>query len=80
VEASNQVADLLHRAADVAVRMTRPVQQSLVAIKAGEIEIGLYATENYLTRRGGAQPAWRAPPVTARLRLDDAERDLAAVP
>jgi DNA-binding transcriptional LysR family regulator len=52
VEASNQVADLLHRAADVAVRMTRPVQQSLVAIKAGEIEIGLYATENYLTRRG----------------------------
>jgi DNA-binding transcriptional LysR family regulator len=52
IEASNQVVDLLHRAADIAVRMTRPVQQSLVAVKAGEIEIGLYATPDYLARRG----------------------------
>lgn len=55
VEASNHVADLLHRAADIAVRMTRPVQQSLVAVKAGEIEIGLFAAEGYLSRRGRPQ-------------------------
>lgn len=52
IEASDQVADLLHRAADVAVRMTRPVQQALVAVKAGEVELGLYATPAYLEHRG----------------------------
>lgn len=52
VEASNRTADLLHRAADIAVRMAAPVQQSLVAIKAGEVQLGLYAAPDYVARRG----------------------------
>lgn len=52
VEASDRTVDLLQRAADVAVRTTDPVQQSLVATKAGEIDIGLYASPGYVARRG----------------------------
>jgi DNA-binding transcriptional LysR family regulator len=35
--------------------MTRPVQQSLLAVKCGEVEIGLFATPDYLARRGRPQ-------------------------
>jgi DNA-binding transcriptional LysR family regulator len=44
--------DLLHRAADIAVRMAPPQQQNLLAVKAGEVEFGLFAAPAYVARRG----------------------------
>lgn len=52
---SNRVQDLLHREADVAVRMTRPEQDLLVARRIGEIALGLYAHPDYLARHGSPQ-------------------------
>ena len=52
VEGSDRTVDLLQREADVAVRTANPAQQSLVAAKAGEIEIGLYGSPDYVGRRG----------------------------
>ena len=49
---SNRNEDLLRRDADVAVRMVRPTQQGLVTRRVGAIELGLYATRDYLERRG----------------------------
>lgn len=49
--------DLARREADVAVRLTRPQDVSLVARKVGEIAISLYAAEGYLARRGLPDPA-----------------------
>ena len=50
--ASNQLTNLLRREADIAVRMVRPAQQSLVARKLGEIGVGAYAHRAYLERHG----------------------------
>lgn len=50
--ASNQITNLLRRDADIAVRMTRPEQASLVARKLGEVGLGAYAHERYLRRAG----------------------------
>jgi DNA-binding transcriptional LysR family regulator len=52
ISASNMVDDLLQRQADIAVRMTQPVQQSLIARKMPSIPIGLHAHADYLARRG----------------------------
>jgi len=49
---SNRVQDLLQREADIAVRMTAPRQEQLVARKIGTIELGLHAAPDYLARRG----------------------------
>lgn len=49
---TNRVQDLLHREADIAVRMTSPQQQQLVARRVGDIELGLHASESYLERHG----------------------------
>jgi DNA-binding transcriptional LysR family regulator len=49
---SNQVSNLLRREADIAVRMVRPEQASLVARKLGEVSLGAYAHRSYLARRG----------------------------
>ncbi|WP_342362265.1 LysR family transcriptional regulator [Terrarubrum flagellatum] len=49
---SNRLDDLLQREADVAVRMTPPTQQALVAKRIGAIELGLHARRDYLDRRG----------------------------
>jgi len=49
--------DLRRREADVAVRLTRPSEASLVARKVGDIAISLYASEGYVARRGLADPA-----------------------
>ena len=49
--------DLARREADLAVRLTRPKEESLVARKVGEIAITLYASEAYLARRGLPDPA-----------------------
>lgn len=49
---SNLPQDLLHREADIAVRMFRPRQAQLIAVKIGEVEVGLHATQAYLDRSG----------------------------
>jgi len=48
---SNQVQDLLQREADIAVRMTPPKQDQLVARRVGAIELGLHASPAYLARQ-----------------------------
>jgi DNA-binding transcriptional LysR family regulator len=50
--ASNQITNLLRREADIAVRMVRPEQTSLVARKLGTLGIGAYAHDRYLRRAG----------------------------
>ena len=47
-----QVLNLLQREADIAVRLSRPLQPDLVARKVGELAFGLYASRAYLERRG----------------------------
>ena len=49
---SDALVDLLRREADIAVRMTEPTQSALVAQKAGDIRLGLFARDDYLARRG----------------------------
>jgi len=49
---SNKIEDLTRRDADIAVRMQRPTQNSLVAKKVGELTIAFYATADYIARRG----------------------------
>jgi DNA-binding transcriptional LysR family regulator len=50
--ASNQISNLLRREADIAVRMVRPQQTSLVARKLGELPIVSAAHSSYLQARG----------------------------
>lgn len=52
VVASNTVTNLLRREADIAVRMVRPAQSSLIARRVGDVQIGAYARKDYLRRRG----------------------------
>lgn len=49
---SNAPDDLLRRDADIAVRMTRPVQAGLVASKVGTVGLGLYAHQRWIARNG----------------------------
>jgi len=49
---SDSLEDLLKREADIAVRMTNPTQESLVARHIGEIPLGLFAHRRYLERHG----------------------------
>jgi DNA-binding transcriptional LysR family regulator len=56
--ASNQISNLLRREADIALRMVRPVQGSLVARKLADIPITACAHKSYLQRAGTPrQPA-----------------------
>lgn len=50
--ASNQLSNLLRREADIALRMVRPAQSSLVARKLGAVRIVAAAHEGYLARAG----------------------------
>jgi DNA-binding transcriptional LysR family regulator len=50
--ASNVLTNLLRREADIAVRMVRPEQGSLIARKLGDIAIVAAAHESYLARAG----------------------------
>jgi len=50
--ASNQLTNLLRREADIAVRMVRPAQGSLVARKLAEVQIIAAAHQSYLDRAG----------------------------
>jgi DNA-binding transcriptional LysR family regulator len=49
---SNRNEDLLRRDADIAVRMVRPRQKSLVARRIGKSAIGFYAHRNYAEKYG----------------------------
>jgi DNA-binding transcriptional LysR family regulator len=49
---TNRVQDLLRREADIAVRMTPPRQEQLIARRIGAIKVGLHAHRDYLARRG----------------------------
>lgn len=55
VSASNRTEDLLHREADIAVRMVRPVQNGLVARRLGAMVLGLFGRADYLDRVGRPQ-------------------------
>lgn len=49
---NNRTDDLLRRDADIAVRMTRPRQDGLVARKLGHVALGLYAHRRYVAKHG----------------------------
>jgi DNA-binding transcriptional LysR family regulator len=49
---SNEIADLLRRDADIAVRMVRPTQTPLLTQRIGRTRLGLYAHRDYLERHG----------------------------
>lgn len=49
---SNAVSDLLRREADIAIRMVRPTQSSLVARRIGQVSVVVCAHRDYLVRRG----------------------------
>ncbi|MDH2051095.1 LysR family transcriptional regulator [Achromobacter marplatensis] len=50
--ATNRVQNLLLREADIAVRMTPPKQEQLIARPVGKVLIGLYAHKDYLLQHG----------------------------
>lgn len=52
---SNRVQDLLQREADIAVRMTQPKQEQLIARRVGQVNLGFHAHQQYLQRRGTPQ-------------------------
>src|SRR5690554_6090695 len=49
---SNRTDDLIRRDADIAIRMIRPTQSSLVARKAGSVKIGLHGHRNLIEKHG----------------------------
>jgi len=52
LQISNHTQDLLKRDADIAIRNTEPLQDALIARRAGTISLGLFAHADYLTRYG----------------------------
>jgi DNA-binding transcriptional LysR family regulator len=52
IVSSNAVQNLLRREADIAIRMVRPDQGSLIARKVGEVAIGAWAHTDYLAEHG----------------------------
>ncbi|MFO1328593.1 MAG: LysR family transcriptional regulator [Rubrivivax sp.] len=69
--ASNALSNLLRREADIALRMVRPAQASLVARKLGEVPIVAAAHRDYLARQGTP----RTPADLLRHRLIGYDRD-----
>lgn len=51
IVASNATDNLLEREADIAVRMTKPLQDTLVARHLGDLKMGGYASKAYLQRK-----------------------------
>jgi DNA-binding transcriptional LysR family regulator len=52
---SNSVSNLLLREADIALRMVRPEQNSLVTRQIGQVRVRAFASTDYLQRRGTPQ-------------------------
>lgn len=69
--ASNQITNLLRREADIAVRMARPEQGSLVARRLADLPIVACAHQRYLERAGTP----RQPPDLVNHRLIGYDRD-----
>ena len=69
--ASNELTNLLRREADIAVRMVRPAQASLIARKLGEIEIVAAAHSAYLAKA----PPLHGPDDLRKHRLVGFDRD-----
>jgi DNA-binding transcriptional LysR family regulator len=49
---SDNLEDLLNREVDIAVRMTQPMQEALLARRIGVLPLGLFAHSRYLERHG----------------------------
>jgi DNA-binding transcriptional LysR family regulator len=49
---SNKVQDLVRREIDIAVRMTSPKQDVLLATRVGDVPLGLYAHKTYVDQHG----------------------------
>jgi DNA-binding transcriptional LysR family regulator len=49
---SDLTDNLLMREADIAVRMFQPAQAELISKKVGSVDLGMFASSAYLTRRG----------------------------
>lgn len=52
---TDTVEDILHRKADIAVRMAEPSQEALVVRRIGQIPLGLFGHRGYLDRHGTPQ-------------------------
>lgn len=52
LSATNEIENLMRRDADIAIRMTRPEQEGLIAQRIGAVEVGLFATRGYIARHG----------------------------
>ena len=52
VNIDNRNVDLFRREADIAVRLLRPEQPSLICRKVGKLHFGLYANHTYLEKHG----------------------------
>jgi DNA-binding transcriptional LysR family regulator len=49
---SNRLQDVVRREVDIAVRMTPPQQEVLLATRVGDVPLGLHAHRSYLDRHG----------------------------
>jgi DNA-binding transcriptional LysR family regulator len=72
---TNAPSDLLRRDADIAIRMTQPKQQALLAKAIGRIRLGFYAHRDYLT---GSAPI-RTPADLASHAVIGFDRDAASL-
>lgn len=54
---SNRNEDLIRRDADLAVRMVRPTQEGLVSRRIGQVELGLFASAEYLAQHRAPKDA-----------------------
>jgi len=54
---SNRSEDILRREADIAVRMVKPTQASLIARKLGQLRLALHAAPRYLAAHGTPRTA-----------------------
>jgi DNA-binding transcriptional LysR family regulator len=52
---TNETVDLLRRDADIAVRMIKPEQKSLIARRAGKVMLAFHASREYIDRFGMPQ-------------------------
>jgi len=53
--ASDQSGNLLQREADIALRMYQPTQQDVITKKLGHLDLGMYASHDYVKRYGEPQ-------------------------
>ncbi len=51
LNATNATEDLVRRDSDIAIRMTRPRQSALVAKRVATVQVGLFASVEYLAQR-----------------------------